>query len=104
MASDAVDIAGEATPDAVLASLKEALFASESKYTALVDQMPGVVYLDPVDEEAESISVSPQVLDLLGVEPEAWLADPYCWSKHVHPDDFVRAWDEYMNAYAPISR
>ncbi len=65
--------------------------------------MPGVVYLDPVDEASDSISVSPQVFDLLGVEPEAWLADQYCWSKHVHPDDFVRAWDEYMNAYAQPS-
>ena len=101
MASDALDVgAGAATPDAVLAALKVALFESESKYTALVDQMPGVVYLDPVDEASDSISVSPQVLDLLGVEPEAWLADPYCWSKHVHPDDFVRAWDEYMNSCA----
>ena len=63
--------------------------------------MPGVVYLDPVDEAINSISVSPQVRDLLGVEPEAWLADQYCWSKHVHPDDFVRAWDEYMYAYTP---
>ena len=67
--------------------------------TALVEQIPGVVYLDPVDEASDSISVSPQVSDLLGIEPDAWLADPYCWSKHVHPDDFVRAWDEYMYAY-----
>jgi diguanylate cyclase (GGDEF)-like protein/PAS domain S-box-containing protein len=100
MASDAMDVAGEATPDMVLATLREALFASEAKYHALVEQIPGVVYLDPVDEASDSISVSPQVRDLLGVEPEVWLADQYCWSKHVHPDDFVRAWDEYMNAYA----
>ena len=37
--------------------------------------------------------------DLLGIEPEAWITDQYCWSNHVHPDDFIRVWDEYMSAY-----
>jgi diguanylate cyclase (GGDEF)-like protein/PAS domain S-box-containing protein len=99
MASDATDTAGEATAVADLVALRDSLFASEAKYRALVEQIPGVVYLDPVDEASDSISVSPQVRDLLGVDPDAWLADPYCWSKHVHPDDYVRAWDEYMHAY-----
>ena len=52
-----------------------------------------------MDEALDSIFVSPQVRDLLGVEPEAWIADQYCWSSHVHPDDSVRVWDEYMSAY-----
>ena len=74
-------------------------FEAEAKYRALVEQIPGVVYLDPVDEALDSIFVSPQVRDLLGVEPKDWIADAYCWSSHVHPDDFVRAWDDYMHAY-----
>ena len=42
MASDALHVAGEATPDVVLAALKEALFESESKYRALVEQPPSL--------------------------------------------------------------
>ena len=85
-----------------LATHRDARFEAEAKYEALVAQIPGVVYLDPVDEAHDSIFVSPQVRDLLGVEPEDWIADQYCWSKHVHPDDFVRAWDEYM--YCVLAR
>ena len=65
-----------------------------------MEQIPGVVYLDPVDEAHDSIFVSPQVRDLLGVEPDDWIADQYCWSNHVHPDDFVQAWDDYMYSYS----
>lgn len=74
-------------------------FETEAKYSALVEQIPAVVYLDPVDEALNSIFVSAQVRDLLGVEPEEWIADQFCWSSHVHPDDFVRVWDEYMHSY-----
>lgn len=74
-------------------------FEAEAKYVALVEQIPGVVYLDPVDEALDSLFVSPQVRDLLGVEPEDWIANRNCWSSHVHPDDFVRAWDEHVHSY-----
>ena len=90
----------EASLTTVLAAFGTLVSRAEAKYAALVDQIPGVVYLDPVDEATDSIFVSPQVRDLLGVEPEAWITDQYCWSKHVHPDDFVRAWDDYMYSYA----
>jgi diguanylate cyclase (GGDEF)-like protein/PAS domain S-box-containing protein len=107
MASDTNDLAGEATPDAVLTTLKEALFESEAKYRALVEQMPGVVYLDPVDPELDSIFVSAQVSELLGVEPAAWIADGSTWSRHVHPDDVGRVWDQYLHSSAghvPLSQ
>jgi diguanylate cyclase (GGDEF)-like protein/PAS domain S-box-containing protein len=74
-------------------------FEAEAKYVALVEQIPAVVYLDPVDDSLNSIFVSPQVRDLLGIEPEEWLADKRGWSRHVHPDDYVRVWDEYTDSY-----
>jgi diguanylate cyclase (GGDEF)-like protein/PAS domain S-box-containing protein len=83
-----------------LAARRDSRFEAEAKYRALVEQIPGVVYLDPIDEALDSIFVSPQVRDLLGVEPEDWIADQYSWSKHVHPDDFARAWDDYRYSYA----
>ena len=78
---------------------REARFEAEAKYRALVEEIPAVVYLDPVSETAESIYVSPQVTALIGVQPAEWLADPYCWRHHVHPDDIDRVWGEYVEAY-----
>src|SRR5215212_1542845 len=52
---------------------REARFEAEAKYRALVDEIPAVVYLDPVDENADSIYVSPQVTSLIGVAPTEWL-------------------------------
>jgi diguanylate cyclase (GGDEF)-like protein/PAS domain S-box-containing protein len=78
---------------------REARFEAEAKYRALVDEIPAVVYLDPVDENSDSIYVSPQVTELIGVTPTEWLTDNYCWRRHVHPDDIDRVWDEYVEAY-----
>jgi diguanylate cyclase (GGDEF)-like protein/PAS domain S-box-containing protein len=78
---------------------REAAFEAQAKYQALVEQIPAVVYLDPVDENSESIYVSPQVVTLLGVSQDEWLTDPYCWRHHVHPEDVDRVWEEYLDAY-----
>jgi diguanylate cyclase (GGDEF)-like protein/PAS domain S-box-containing protein len=78
---------------------REARFEAEAKYRSLVEHIPAVVYLDPVDEDSESIYVSPQISQLIGIEPEEWLTDPYAWRRHVHPEDIDRVWNEYRDAY-----
>ncbi|MEX1263417.1 MAG: PAS domain S-box protein, partial [Actinomycetota bacterium] len=78
---------------------REARFEAEAKYKALVEQIPAVVYLDPIDEDSDSIYVSPQVVTLLGVDQNEWLTDPYCWRNHVHPEDIDRVWDGYQQAF-----
>lgn len=78
---------------------RESLFEAEAKYRSLVEHIPAVVYLDPVDEDSLSIYVSPQVHDLIGITPEEWLADYYAWRNHVHPEDIDRAFAEYEEAY-----
>jgi diguanylate cyclase (GGDEF)-like protein/PAS domain S-box-containing protein len=83
----------------ILQAGREAQFEAEAKYRALVEHIPAVVYLDPVDEDGESIYVSPQIRDLIGIEPEEWMTDPYAWRRHVHPDDIDRTWAEYQDAY-----
>jgi len=82
-----------------LRHVREAGYEAEAKYRSLVEQIPAVVYLDPVDEDSNSIYVSPQVIQLLGVTPDQWLTDPYCWRSHVHPEDVDRVWAEYQAAY-----
>jgi diguanylate cyclase (GGDEF)-like protein/PAS domain S-box-containing protein len=78
---------------------RDGRFEAEAKYRSLAEQIPGVVYLDPVDEEKDSIYVSPQVQTLLGVTQSEWMKDPYCWSHHLHPDDSERVWEAYLKAY-----
>ena len=78
---------------------RAARFEAEAKYRALVEHIPAVVYLDPVDEDSDSIYVSPQVVELLGISQDEWLTNPYAWRHHVHPEDIDRAWDEYQHAY-----
>jgi diguanylate cyclase (GGDEF)-like protein/PAS domain S-box-containing protein len=78
---------------------ESARFETEAKYLALVEGIPAITYIDPVDENQSSIYVSPQVKQLLGITQEHWLEDPYAWRQHVHPDDIGRAWDEYVEAY-----
>ena len=55
---------------------REAQFEAEAKYQSLVEQIPAVVYLDPVSEDADSIYVSPQVTNLLGISQDEWLDRP----------------------------
>jgi diguanylate cyclase (GGDEF)-like protein/PAS domain S-box-containing protein len=78
---------------------REARFQAEAKYRSLVEHIPAVVYLDPVDEDSTSIYVSPQIEQLLGIPPDEWLHDYYAWRRHVHPEDIDRAWAEYQAAY-----
>lgn len=75
-----------------------ARFEAEAKYAALVEGIPAITYIDPIDPDQASIYVSPQVTELLGISQREWLEDPYCWRRHVHPDDIDRVWDEYLEA------
>ena len=78
---------------------RAARYEAEAKYRALVEHIPAVVYLDPVDEDSESIYVSPQVVELLGISQDEWLGNPYAWRHHVHPEDIDQAWEDYRHAY-----
>ncbi len=75
-----------------------ALYETEAKYRGLIETVPAVTYIDPIDEWNDSLYVSPQITDLLGCSPEQWLTDPSFWRKHVHPDDVDRVWEEYARS------
>ena len=69
--------------------LKEAtgqLSEAEARYRTLVEQIPAIAYIDPVDD-GPTVYISPQSGTVLGYEPEAWYADKDLWTKLVHPDD-----------------
>ncbi|MCC6501403.1 MAG: GAF domain-containing protein [Anaerolineales bacterium] len=68
----------------------ENLRSAEARYRTLVEQLPVVVYVNPVEDMAFTIYVSPQINDLLGYTQEEWLKDPHLWQKTLHPQDRTR--------------
>ena len=79
---------------------REARFEAEAKYRALVEQIPAVVYLDPVDENSRQHLREPAGRRRCSASSRRnGSTDPYCWRKHVHPEDIDRVWDEYVDAY-----
>jgi PAS domain S-box-containing protein len=60
---------------------------AELRYRLLVEQLPIIVYVNPLDRMSSTTYVSPQIQNILGYRPEEWLADPEFWQKRIHPDD-----------------
>ena len=73
---------------------EEARRAAESRWRALVEQIPAVTYLGRFDETASTIYISPQIEQLTGFGPERWTGDPGFWFSRVHPEDAERARSE----------
>jgi diguanylate cyclase (GGDEF)-like protein/PAS domain S-box-containing protein len=69
---------------------------ARSKYGALVEQIPAIVYIDVADDSMTSTYVSPQIEDILGVTPDRYLADPGLWTSLLHPEDRARALETYL--------
>jgi PAS domain S-box-containing protein len=60
---------------------------AQSRYQLLVERLPIIVYLSPVDKLKATIYVSPQIETILGYTSEEWVADPEFWQTRLHPDD-----------------
>ena len=60
---------------------------TESRYQLLVEQLPIIVYVNPVGQMNKTTFVSPQIQTILGYSPEEWLADPEFWQERLHPED-----------------
>jgi len=75
---------------------EDRLIEAQEQLRSLVDNIPAIVYLDPVDENASSIYVSPKVEQILGPTPEEWITNMSIWREMIHPDDRDAAWDRYV--------
>lgn len=60
---------------------------AESRYQLLVERLPIVVYLSPVEQITRTTYVSPQIHTILGYTPEEWVANPEFWQTRLHPED-----------------
>jgi PAS domain S-box-containing protein len=69
------------------AEIRRSHRAAETRYQLLVESLPGIVYIHPLDWEAGPIYASPQIKNILGYSSEEWLADPTFWQSRLHPED-----------------
>ena len=65
---------------------------TEAKFRTLIEQIPAIVYIDPLDPPSpvESLYVSPQVERMLGIPQESTTSDRDWWIRLIHPDDRQR--------------
>lgn len=66
---------------------EQALRESETRYRALVESIPAIVYLAAPDDDRKSLYVSPQVEEILGYAQREWLEQPDIFMEVLHPDD-----------------
>ena len=78
---------------------EEALGEAEERYRTLVEQIPAVTYIDPVDAPDASLYTSPHIERMLGYTPEEWI-NGKLWPERLHPEDRERvlAADERFEA------
>jgi PAS domain S-box-containing protein len=69
---------------------EQALLESESRYRAVVEQIPAVTYVTSSEEPTRLIYISPQVDSLLGIPADQWLKQQRVWRSRLHPDDRKR--------------
>jgi PAS domain S-box-containing protein len=64
---------------------------AQERYRHVVEQIPAVTYIDeppgPGQERARLSFVSPQIEQILGFPPSAFIDDPELWFRLMHPDD-----------------
>ena len=64
---------------------------TEARYRSLVEQLPVVVYSEPVvGNELMTMYISPRIEEVLGVTSAEWIEHPDLWYETMHPDDRER--------------
>ncbi len=76
---------------------EEQLRDAEQRYRAIVEHIPAVVYLDPLEWPAETLYVSPELERMLGIDAEEWARDVDSWEHAIHPDDREAVVREYLS-------
>ncbi len=85
----------------------ENLRAAEARYRTLVEQLPMVVYVNPIENVAATVYVSPQIKDFLGYSQEEWLKNPEFWQQTLYPEDRARVLtevDKMRSSNAPFDQ
>jgi diguanylate cyclase (GGDEF)-like protein/PAS domain S-box-containing protein len=72
------------------------LHETKTKYGALVEQIPAIVYVDVADDDMSTTYVSPQIEEILGYTQQEYIEDPDLWERILHPDDREEAKATYL--------
>ncbi len=72
------------------------LHETKTKYGALVEQIPAIVYVDVADADMSTTYVSPQIEEILGYSQQEYVEDPQLWEHILHPDDREEAMATYL--------
>jgi len=70
-----------------LADAEQELREREEQYRALVEELPGVLYVARPDEVGSPVYVGPQIEAVLGYTQEEWIADPGLRARALHAED-----------------
>jgi PAS domain S-box-containing protein len=79
---------------------EERLADAERRYRAIVEHVPAAIYLHRPTDAMDTVYMSPQVFEIVGVPAEAWIADPDLWYRLVVPEDRDRALASFLDAVA----
>jgi diguanylate cyclase (GGDEF)-like protein/PAS domain S-box-containing protein len=79
-----------------LIEAQSALHEAKTKYGALVEQIPAIVYVDVADDDMTTTYVSPQIEAILGYTAQEYIDDPQLWERMLHPDDRENAKATYL--------
>ncbi|MEP7059888.1 MAG: PAS domain-containing protein [Actinomycetota bacterium] len=77
-----------------LKEAEERIRGAEERYRTLVEQLPVVVYIDAIDEQASALYISPQYEAVFGFTPQERLEDQGLWLRQLHPEDLDRVFEE----------
>jgi PAS domain S-box-containing protein len=72
--------------------------AAEERFRAIVEHIPAAVYLDRPDGSMESVYISPQVEELMGVSVRRYLDEPDLWLRLMDDTDRARCERRYLEA------
>jgi PAS domain S-box-containing protein len=72
----------------------------EKRYRTLVEGIPAVTFMAPMDGGPGELYVSPQIEELLGFSQREWLENPILWYTQLHPDDQGRWHEEFSRTVA----
>lgn len=67
----------------------------EAKFRTLVENIPAVTFIAPMDDSNPELYVSPQIEQMLGYSQKEWLEDPVLWHRQLHPADRDR-WNRHF--------
>ena len=84
--------------------VEDQLASAELRYRTLIEQLPLVTYIRPLDWDGANLYASPQVESMTGYSAEEWQSNPDLPRQIIHPDDrdrVVAAGEQVRRTGAP---